>query len=210
MFQVSRKKRNGEVNLKKLILLLAFILFFSSNIPCFSLPKPKKNKDVGCIIGMISIEIDKDFRGYKAGTYTYEFWLQLKNKDTGKKYSVVADENGFYYLLNLPPGDYLIVKCNFENRNFETTTSEFESSRFISNIMFEDQGIEVKVSANKLKIVKKIKISAELLPDQSQQTFKKSFVLEDFDSENLEELKTYFNELDRKNFWAEFEWEYEL
>ncbi len=187
---------------KLMILFFTLALFLLYNIPCYSFPRPKKNKDVGCIIGRIEIEIDKNWKRLEAGVYYFDIWLQIINKNTGKKYNIVSKNDGYYYLLNLPPGDYVILKSDFQDNNiYSPSFSSYPIS--ISNIFFGKKGIDVNVQPNTFTVVKSIKIFAELLPDKIEHVFKTSYVLEDMD---IEDVKDYFNYLDKRNFWADFTW----
>ncbi len=180
---------------KTTLLLITLVLLFLSNIFCIALRKPKKNKEVGCIVGKIAIVFDKDQKNVKAGIVYYnEFWLTIINKNTGKKYFTTTDGNGFYYLINLPPGDYVIIDCYFELLDIDT-------KYYIRDIKFGESGIQLRVQKNTISTVKNIKLLAIVTTERY--SIKINF---EYTDEDVEEIKTYFNKLDKRNSWADFTW----
>lgn len=163
------------------MLLLSFIL-------CFPIPKPK-NDNVGAIIGKIYIETDKDWNTMKAGKY-YKVQVNLINNETKKEVFTLANKDGYYYFLNLKPGEYVLKSYKYQIRSGNWIYTLWSN--------FGEKGIILNIDSNKIDAVKTIFFKIVIGGDQKMGR-----------EENLDELKDFFTNLDKKSQWANFEWDYE-
>ena len=188
----------------KIILITLSILLISKLIG-FALESPWDD-NVGGVIGRFYMELDKDWKELKAGKY-YKGKLFLVNKDTGEKFNITPDRNGYFYILNLDPGNYVLQYFSY------SITVGYTTYRMGNS--FGKTGIDFPVSAKKLTALKTIISFHEILPrDESKHNVDPYHQLQPMNKkiirdENLDLLKEYFSKLDKRGKWSDFEWNYE-
>lgn len=163
---------------KKLIIIL-FILF---NIYIIhSIPRPNKNKEVGAIIGSISLK-----------GFSWDITLYLKNNKTGREYIIKPIKRKYYYLLNLEPGPYSLYKFGISR-----STREYYS--WAGELQLVKKGINIIVEPNKIVPINYLEINIGY--------DKYSVYIDNIDpNAYINDLKSYFEGLDKKGFWKDFEW----
>ena len=167
-----------------LIILLVSLCF---NL-CFSILKPKSD-NVGAIVGRIYLETDKDWETMKAGKY-YKVKVNLINKKTNKETFVLSNKDGYYYFLNLEPGEYILKSYRYK----------YQSGSWIFTLSanFGKNGIDLKVDPKQINAMKTIHFNVNIGGDQKMER-----------EENLDELKDFFTSLDKNGTWSDFKWKYE-
>ena len=169
--------------MKKSIVLL--LLIFTSII-IFSIPGPRKNKEVGAIVGQVSIQ----------GTSSWTLTVYVKDNKTGKNYIIKPKKEGYYYLLNLNPGTYILYKIGLSK-------SDTYSYSWASDLELRDKGIEFVVKPNRIISINHLIIYLQVSGRRVRYGF--NIDITNFD-EYLNNLKSYFERIDRRGLWKDFEW----
>lgn len=183
----------------KRIIITFIFLFFINSIYFYSIPKPK-GKNAGALVGKIYLELDKDWDCLPKGKY-YRGQVFLINKDTKKKYSAFSNLQGFYYFLNLEPGNYVI-------KQFDVTIT-VEYTQYFFEQPLGKTGIDVDISPGEITNAKTIQIYYEILPGRvinSPESFSQPMRTNINFENNLDELKDFFEKKDNKNYWSSFKW----
>lgn len=171
--------------------LIIFIIIISTVLIC-SFPRPKKNKSVCGLIGKIQLDLSNDWYRLEKDVYTREFYIDIINENSGKTKSIYADKDGFFYIMNLSPGVYIIKKTDF---NFQTTDERYN----IRPITFGDEGIKITIDDKSIYLVGSININAEFIEE------KKIIRTEvNFDDNDIDEIKEFLNKKDKKGHWKDF------
>jgi len=177
--------------LKKKTILIIFVLLTAA-VVIFSFPKPKRNKAVSGIIGKIQLDLSDDWYRLEKDIYTREFYIDIINNTNGKKRSIYADKMGFFYLLNISPGEYTITQADFI---FQTINERYN----IRPIILGKDGIHITIEENSLFLVGSINIRANF--DEENKKIKTKV---DYKDNKTRELKEYFLTIDKKGFWKDF------
>ena len=167
-----------------LIILLVSLCF---NL-CFSILKPKSD-NVGAIVGRIYIETDKVWNTMKPGKY-YKIQVNLINKKTNKETFTLSNKDGYYYFLNLEPGEYILKSYKYQYRTGGWIYTLWSN--------FGEKGIDLKIDPKQINAMKTIFFQIEIGGDQKMVR-----------EENLDKLKEFFKKIDRRNTWSNFKWKYE-
>ncbi len=164
---------------KKLMILLILLLNIFIIYPIL---RPNKNKEVGAIIGRISI----------VPKYSWDIRLYLKNNKTGSDYLIIPRKNNYYFLLNLEPGSYSLYKFGLSR----STTNYYY---YANDLQLTKGGINIIIDPNKIVPINYLEIKVG---------YDKYVVYKDNidTNEYLSDLKTYFEGLDKRGFWKDFEW----
>ena len=188
--------------MKKIVLLVFFISI--NIISIFSIPKPKSN-NVGALVGKVYVSLEDDWKTnwggeMRSGEY-YKGILYLKNNETGKEYVINSTLDGLFYLLNLPTGNYTIVRFYYK---YETGGGWF---KIPSKLAIPIEILPMKITTLKTIIIKR----SLLLVDEKKhkkdanetiQPMTQSVIRKD----DVEEVKGLFQKIDRRNLWGSFEW----
>jgi len=78
----------------KQVFVLALLLISLNDIFC--LIAPKKDKKIGAVVGRAYIHLNKKREILKEGNY-YNITLSIENKITKKNFTIVTDNNGYFY-----------------------------------------------------------------------------------------------------------------
>ena len=180
----------------KIVFLIILIFFLLSIV--------KPNADRGALIGKIEMELLSDFGEYTAGTKLYKINFIMINKYTGKKYKIFANgENGIFYSLNIIPGIYYIEDCTFEEQKITSEGLVFTTS--ISDLKLPNNGIKIGIHPKTVTVLNSIVLKMTYFPVNNMV----SYNLERRD--DLDILKDYFQKMDKKNMWNNYEWgDYEI
>ena len=89
-------------------------------IGCASIPKANE-KNQTLIVGQIALEA-KNWPipyAYVNGTYKTGIEITIENIESGKKYSVKSQNNGLFYLNNIPNGNYRISRLHLNKPSWK-------------------------------------------------------------------------------------------
>ncbi len=166
---------------KKLLILLLLFLIFNIFLINSIIIRPHKYEEVGAIIGRLTIS-----------ETSWLITLYLKNNDTGEDYIINPRINGYYFLLNLKPGSYSLYK-------FDIKRTKGDYSYWANGLLLGNNGITIIVEPNKIVPVNFLEISI---------LYNKYKVVKDniYTDDYINDLKSYFEGLDKKGFWKDFEW----
>jgi len=95
--------------MKKFVLLILTILILA-NFGFYSIPNPKSN-NIGAIVGKIYQEFDKDWISYGGTMAKGKYYIGeiiLVNTGSKREYTALTNLNGYYYFMNMEPGEYSI------------------------------------------------------------------------------------------------------
>lgn len=162
---------------KKAVIIL-FILFNIYII--YSIPRPNKNKEVGAVMGRISL------------SGMWDITLYLKNNKTGRDYIIKPIKRKYYYLLNLEPGPYSLYKFGISR---STSTHYY----WAGDLKLVKNDINIIIEPNKITPINYLEINIGYT--------RYSVNMDNIDpDEYINDLKLYFEGLDNKGFWKSFEW----
>ena len=169
--------------MQKKILIFTFILLLNIS-SVYSIRKPSKFIKVGAIVG----------KAYVESNNSWDFILYFKNEKTGKEYTIkpLKRNNYFYHLSNLNPGVYSLYKFSL-NRIYGNY------HQWASHLLSDQYKIDIIVEPDKITPVDFLKITIMLT--------RYSVSINDINIDDyLSDLKSYFNEVDKKGFWKDFKW----
>lgn len=136
---------------QNILVYLVIILFVFALSSCSAISKPKSKK-VGGISGKIILKLDKDFENFNSGKYKSNVKLWFKNKDNDKEYTTYVSD-GYYYLLNIPPGNYDLINWKIKNAqgdwihgeltDMDKVESNIETKAYINNILVQEHTVTV-------------------------------------------------------------------
>ena len=185
----------------KRALIFFLMVFFAINL-CFPIPNPKQG--TGSMIGKTYIELDKDWKAMRSGKY-YKVKVVMFSKKTKKKYETLANKDGIFYFLNLQPGEYVLAYSRYK---YEAGNTIFTLGGY-----FGKEGITINVNPGKITAIQTIGVLKELLPvDESKDKVTSYETLQRMDQkiireDNMLELKAFFKQIDKRDQWANIEWE---
>ncbi|MBN2546236.1 MAG: hypothetical protein JXB50_10600 [Spirochaetes bacterium] len=184
---------------KKNHMVVIFIILFVFNLYSDIMVGPKKNKDVGVVIGQIYMYLDKEWVDLSPGKY-YDIDVYVENIVTKKKYKTVRYDKGYFCLLNLPPGQYKLSKLDFFYEKYSTLYYfiDFKVYSIDSDGKVSDQGIKFSIHKDTITTLKTIFVYVKLMPNDK---FIPAFKREG----DLEHLKKFFKSIDTKNKWSHFD-----
>jgi hypothetical protein len=152
---------------------------------------PASKKEVGCVAGRIAVITDKTFWSLTADTYISNIYVGIKNKKTKQIYHSNSNR-GYYYIYNLPVGEYDLEKWQIE---FKVNDVTKYLNGYLKNISFK---IEDKTFTTLKNITVKVEISKEFSYEN-----KAKFFLKD---EDLNNIKDYFTRNDLRGYWKDAAW----
>ena len=176
---------------KNSILIIFFILLIISIDSINSFPRPKRNKEVGAIVGKFKKNFD---------ILDWKIRFFLKNNETDKIYSFISDDD-YFYKLNLPPGNYRLFKISLYRE-------DYEYSYHASGLLLKEQSIDIEIEANKITPIQYFEVHImQIGKNQIRYGINKNF---NITNEYINELIDYFNSKDQVRSWKNFEWKNNL
>ena len=145
---------------------------------------------MGAFVGRISLNsID-----------TWQITLYIKNNNTGKDIVIrpMIIKSRCYHLVNLNPGTYSLYK-------FSISRTSGNYRYWAKDLELKDNIIDIIVQPNKITPVSFLEI---FIGYGGINRIQYGFRIDNIDNNKyLDELRLYFEELDKRGLWKDFEWD---
>jgi len=161
---------------------------------------PKKDKDIGALAGQIYIYIDgKIWDRVPSGDY-YTVDAYIENIATKKTYKTIRREKGFFYLINVPEGQYELKKLDFYHSTGDYTFyfRDMKIFKFDSSGKRTDKGLTFGIYKNTITTLKPIHIITKYSTESKVSNRYERLT-------DLQPVIDFFKSMDYRNKWSHFE-----
>ncbi|MBN2547379.1 MAG: hypothetical protein JXB50_16365 [Spirochaetes bacterium] len=179
----------------KRIFPLIILLFFTIEVYC--LQSPRKKKENSAVIGRAYIYLEENWLLLPKQNY-YKIRIYLQNKITKRIYTLFTDKKGYFKLLNIHPGIYLIKKFDFYYTigNWEYSIKDIKIYKKVNNEFIE--GLYFGLHDKTITVINTIIICIEKYGENRVLPIY-------YRVDEKDEIINFFKKKDRRNRWTEYD-----
>lgn len=159
-----------------------------------TIDKPE-SEDVGCVMGTFRIHLTDPFSALKAGVYFNNALMVFKDKKEKRDWKTFTAKviDGVFYVENLPPGEYSLIRFRF--------TEEWSGTEV--SIFYDFENFDFKILPGTITTLDDITAK----PKKIKRSFSRYVVVYDFKEEDPTLLRKFFySKIDRHGYWANYDW----